>query len=79
MYDVAVARWKHEAERFEELGLGKKGLDSADLRAWMWNWHQKLQARIAAELTNVLQAEAKYCEYSSNVTASCADSFSSRL
>ena len=73
VYDVAVQKWKHEAEMFEQLGLGKKGLDSADLRAWMWNWHQKLQARIAAELTNVLAAEAKYCEYSRNSTTFRAD------
>ncbi|KIP05682.1 hypothetical protein PHLGIDRAFT_107864 [Phlebiopsis gigantea 11061_1 CR5-6] len=59
VYDVAVARWKHEAETFEELGLGKKGLDSADLRSWMWEWHTKLKPRIAAEIAELVKSEAK--------------------
>lgn len=62
VYDVAVERWKHEAEMFEELGLGKKGLDNADLRSWMWQWHQKLQNRIAGEIQNLVKAEAKLTE-----------------
>lgn len=44
---------------FAELGLGKKGLDSASLRSWMWQWHQKLQVRVAAEIQNVIKAEEK--------------------
>lgn len=59
VYDVAVARWKHEADTFEELGLGKKGLDSADLRAWMWQWHTKLKPRIAAEIAALAKTEEK--------------------
>jgi DNA-directed RNA polymerase, mitochondrial len=62
VYDVAVERWKHEADMFEQLGLGKKGLDNSDLRTWMWNWHQKLASRIAAELTSLLAAEARLSE-----------------
>lgn len=59
VYDVAVARWKHEAQTFEELGLGRKGLDSADLRAWLWEWHTKLEVRIEAEVNALVKAEAK--------------------
>lgn len=59
VYDVAVARWKHEAQTFEELGLGRKGLDSADLRAWLWRWHTKLEVRIEAEVNALIKAEAK--------------------
>lgn len=59
VYDVAVERWKREAEKLEELGLGQKGLDSADLKAWMWTWHQKLHKRIAAGVVSLAKAEEK--------------------
>ncbi|EKM52814.1 uncharacterized protein PHACADRAFT_261459 [Phanerochaete carnosa HHB-10118-sp] len=62
VYDVAVERWKHEAEMFEELGLGKKGLDSTDLRGWLWQWHQKLQMRVAGEIQNLIKAEMALTE-----------------
>ncbi|KAI0640998.1 DNA/RNA polymerase [Trametes meyenii] len=58
VYNVAVERMKHQAELFDQLGLPNKSLHSTDLRTWMWHWHEKLQARIAAELTN-LEAEER--------------------
>ncbi|KAI0351261.1 DNA/RNA polymerase [Trametes cingulata] len=50
VYNVAVERMKRQAELFDQLGLPNKSLHSADLRAWMWHWHTKLQARIEAEI-----------------------------
>ena len=57
MCDAAVDRWKHEASMFAELGLGKKGLDSATLHSWMSQWHRKLQVRIQGEIQNLSKAE----------------------
>ncbi|KAI0742483.1 DNA/RNA polymerase [Daedaleopsis nitida] len=57
VYNVAVERMKHQAEMMDNLGLPSKGLQSNDLRSWMWQWHQKLQARIEAEIRNVIVDE----------------------
>ena len=46
--NVAAKRMKHQAELFGRLGL---------LWAWMWEWHQKLEQRIAAKLENVIVKE----------------------
>ena len=62
VYDVAAERLKHQAKLFEELGINDKGLQSQDLRAWMWTWHVKLQGRLKAEVANLLRAEAKLSE-----------------
>ncbi|EGO20169.1 hypothetical protein SERLADRAFT_363576 [Serpula lacrymans var. lacrymans S7.9] len=59
VYDVAVARLKHEADLFDELGLNNKGLKRADLQRWMWDWHQKLQPRLDAEIQEIIVAEEK--------------------
>ncbi|KAI0070874.1 DNA/RNA polymerase [Panus rudis PR-1116 ss-1] len=59
VYDVAVERLRKEAEVFDELGLGSKGLGHADLRKWLWEWHLKLQARLKAEIANLAAEEAK--------------------
>ncbi|EIW56833.1 DNA/RNA polymerase [Trametes versicolor FP-101664 SS1] len=53
VYNVAVERFRHQAELFDQLGLPNKSLHSTDLRTWMWHWHVKLQARIEAELANL--------------------------
>ncbi|KAI0371016.1 DNA/RNA polymerase [Pilatotrama ljubarskyi] len=53
VYNVAVERMKRQAELFDQLGLPSKSLNSTDLRTWMWHWHQKLQARIEAEVANL--------------------------
>lgn len=62
VYDVAVERLRHQAQALEELGLGNKGLGHADLKAWMWKWHQKLQERIAAEVAELVKQEEKRCK-----------------
>ncbi|KAG9311110.1 DNA/RNA polymerase [Chiua virens] len=61
VYDVAVERLKHEAKVFDEIGLGHMdvGLRRADLQRWMWDWHQKLRARLAAEIEQIIVTEAK--------------------
>lgn len=57
VYDVAVERLKHQAQKLEDLGLGNKGLEHADLKGWMWNWHQKLQVRLKAEVADLVAQE----------------------
>ncbi|CCL99811.1 uncharacterized protein FIBRA_01835 [Fibroporia radiculosa] len=57
VYDVAVERLKHQAELFDELGLSNKAMKSTDLRTWMWEWHQKLQIRLKAEIDHIVQEE----------------------
>lgn len=71
VYDVAVERLRHQGQLFEELGLGDKGLNNQDLRAWMWNWHVKLQKRIQAEIASLIRSEEKLGKYPS-VILSCA-------
>ena len=57
VYNVAVERMKHQAEQMDSLGLPSKGLQSNDLRGWMWKWHQKLEQHIAVEIENVIVEE----------------------
>ena len=57
VYNVAVERMKHQTEMMDELGLPGRGLRSGDLKSWMWDWHQKLQARIKAEVENLVVEE----------------------
>ena len=57
VYNVAVERLKHQAEMMDQLGLPSKGLKSNDLKTWMWEWHQKLQQRIKAEVDNMVVEE----------------------
>ncbi|RPD76822.1 DNA/RNA polymerase [Lentinus tigrinus ALCF2SS1-7] len=57
VYNVAVERMKHQADMLEKVGLPSKGLQSNNLRAWMWEWHQKLVNRIQAELENLVVEE----------------------
>lgn len=59
VYDVAVERLRHEARLFDELGLGNRELHHADLQKWMWDWHQKLKARLEAEIKDIITAEEK--------------------
>lgn len=61
VYEVAVARLKHEAKIFDEIGMGHVdvGLRRADLQRWMWDWHQKLRARLETEIADIIAAEAK--------------------
>ncbi|KAG2148047.1 hypothetical protein DEU56DRAFT_869723 [Suillus clintonianus] len=60
VYDVAVERLRHEAKLFDELGLGNRELQRADLQKWMWDWHQKLKTRLEAEIQEIIAAEAKF-------------------
>ncbi|OSX56620.1 hypothetical protein POSPLADRAFT_1175011 [Postia placenta MAD-698-R-SB12] len=59
VYEVAKAKLKHQSELFDELGLNTKGLNNVDLRTWMWAWHQKLQARLAAEIPHIIEDEKR--------------------
>ncbi|KAH7908847.1 hypothetical protein BJ138DRAFT_1011941 [Hygrophoropsis aurantiaca] len=66
VYDVAVQRLKHEAELFDELGLGNRGLQQADLQKWMWTWHQKLKTRLEAEIHEIIAAEERMSKPTTN-------------
>ena len=57
VYEVAVERMKHDADRFAELGLGDGGLMQADLQRWMWDWHTKLKQRLEAEIKKIAALE----------------------
>ncbi|KAF9239424.1 hypothetical protein BU15DRAFT_61937 [Melanogaster broomeanus] len=59
VYDVAVERLKHDAEVFEELGMGNPGLRRPDLQRWMWDWHQRLTSRLETEIAHIIVAERK--------------------
>lgn len=50
VYSVAEERLKRQAETFEALGLSTNGLTAPDLQRWMWEWHTKLQERLATEI-----------------------------
>lgn len=56
VYDVAVERLKRESEIFDELGIGGS-LRQPDLQRWMWDWHNKLKARLEEEIRNITIAE----------------------
>lgn len=59
VYDVAVARLKHQADLMDDLGLGRKVPNDVDLRKWMWEWHQKLQVKLTAEIDNLVLEERR--------------------
>ncbi|KAI0063332.1 DNA/RNA polymerase [Artomyces pyxidatus] len=57
VYDVAVERLRRQAEIFQELGIDNKGYREPDLQQWLWDWHQKLQARLKEDIALVVQEE----------------------
>jgi DNA-directed RNA polymerase, mitochondrial len=63
VYDVAEERLKHQSSVFEALGLDCQGLMQAVLQKWMWDWHQKLQPRLEAEIKSVIEHEKGLREF----------------
>jgi len=63
VYDVAVERLKHQSSIFEALGLDNQGLMTAVLQRWMWEWHQKLQPRLEAEIKSIIEHEKYLREF----------------
>ncbi|KAF8229392.1 DNA/RNA polymerase [Tricholoma matsutake] len=57
VYDLALERLKHQAQKMTELGLGNTALRTQELQQWMWEWHCKLEARLKTELKNIAAAE----------------------
>lgn len=57
VYDIAAARLKHEADLFASIGMGNSRLKDEKLRGWVWEWHQKLSARIKDELERFLDLD----------------------
>ena len=81
VYNVAVERMKHQTEMMDDLGLPSRGLQSGDLKSWMWDWHQKLQARIKAEVENLVVEERVIGTYMVHgpLRGLCIDNASERM
>jgi hypothetical protein len=65
LYKVVTKRLKHQAEIFEELGIGDNHLKNSCLQCWMWDWHQKLQKWLKSKVADIIKAEEAICEVSS--------------
>jgi DNA-directed RNA polymerase len=59
VYDVAVARMKNQVKTLDSLGIGNPGLGRGDLQEWMWNWHEKLKAKLETTIKGLVKAESK--------------------
>jgi DNA-directed RNA polymerase, mitochondrial len=57
VYDLAKARLQHEAEKLEEAVGNAPKLLSAQLQGWMFEWNEKLQRRLKAEIENLVEDE----------------------
>ncbi|EJD05121.1 DNA/RNA polymerase [Fomitiporia mediterranea MF3/22] len=58
VYDLANERLKHESEKLEEVVGNEQKLMSAQLQKWMFDWHEKLQRRLTAEIEIIIRDEA---------------------
>jgi DNA-directed RNA polymerase len=58
VYDVAVARMRNQIKTLDALGIINPGLGRSDLQEWMWNWHEKLEARLETTIKGLVKAEA---------------------
>ena len=57
VYDVAMDRWKHEVEKFEELGLGSSRPRYVYLQACMYKFTEKLDKLLAEEIAKLQAAK----------------------
>ncbi|KAL0952784.1 hypothetical protein HGRIS_007009 [Hohenbuehelia grisea] len=57
VYDVAVERLKHQADKFASLGLASSALNTPDLQKWMWDWHVRLQDRLEEAIKDITETE----------------------
>jgi DNA-directed RNA polymerase, mitochondrial len=55
-YDSALARFKHEAEIFQQLSLGGN-LNQRNLQAWMWDWHVSTEPLLQERITALVEEE----------------------
>ncbi|EPQ30938.1 uncharacterized protein PFL1_01836 [Pseudozyma flocculosa PF-1] len=56
--DAARKRLEHSVEKMEELGLQTTGaLQSKKLQTWMWEWYNKLQAALKADIDRIHEAD----------------------
>ena len=57
VYDIAQERLKYENEKLEDaIGHAPKLL-SPHLQNWMYEWHEKLQRRLEAEIPEIVEEE----------------------
>lgn len=58
VYEVAMERLKHESDLFASIGLdATNNLMRNDIKRWMWDWHQKLKAKLEVEISSIVKAE----------------------
>jgi DNA-directed RNA polymerase len=55
-YDSAMARFKHEAEVFQQLSIGGN-LNQRNLQAWMWDWHVSTEPLLQERITTLVEEE----------------------
>ena len=58
VYDLAVERLRYESAKLEEVVGNQQKLLSAQLQGWMYEWHEKLQKRLAAEVEEIVKEES---------------------
>jgi DNA-directed RNA polymerase, mitochondrial len=56
VHEVAIERFRHEDAILKQLGLGNT-LHQRNLQAWMWTWHQALEARLVSTIKDIVSAE----------------------
>lgn len=67
-YDVALQRFRHEAEVFQQMGRGVN-LQDKSIQAWMWDWYVKLVPQIDIAIQEALLEEEKIRQRESLIDA----------
>lgn len=57
VYDIAQERLKYENEKLEDAIGNAPKLLSPHLQTWMYEWHEKLQRRLEAEIPEIVEEE----------------------
>jgi DNA-directed RNA polymerase len=57
VYDLAQQRLRHESSKLEEAVGNAPKLLSPHLQSWMFEWHEKLQKRLEAEIEEIVREE----------------------
>lgn len=65
VYDLAQDRLRYENEKLEEAVGNAPRLLSPHLQSWMYEWHEKLQKRVEAEIAGIVEDEKKkeHCQF----------------
>ena len=57
-FEAARARMERQAQLMKDLEINT-GLKGANIQKWMWDWHQKLRARLATAIKALKATEKK--------------------